>query len=142
MKPATIIQRFHLDTSNDPNDFLVAADWADEQGLDRFAQMLRDQAPQLCARQGSSSEGYGYFYLVDGHGAGCGAYEYGIAGAYGDGDGMGIGYGKGSLDAFGNGSGEGYGHGGFDDNHPYGKAHPNGSGSGGDLDEFHSLQSP
>ena len=41
MTPRDVIEKFHLVESTDPNDFLIAADYAEGLGLDNFAGLIR-----------------------------------------------------------------------------------------------------
>ena len=152
MTPLEIIQQFQLDTTTNKDDFLIAADWADDHNLPGFAHLLRHDTDFLMRRQSppelsitskhpNAEIGCGY----GGDQAYYGAYGFQLPEGQGFGSGEGLfqgrGYGEVLVIDDGSGAGPGYG-----DAHMVGTLHPafhlrypSGSGSGGQLDEFYKL---
>ena len=160
MRPMHIIQKFQLDTSTNENDFLVAADLADDYNLTTFAELLRNDFEFLTLRSSVIqlrrlqisllNEGYGQLSsfgegIGEGLGGGYGDSsfdEWGTPPGSGHGDGLGYGglrlkYDRDCSDGAGSNLGEGYG---IEDNnkHGYGLGQKDGSGQAASWDEFNA----
>ena len=125
MTPLEIIQQFKLDTSTNKDDFLVAADLAQDHGIDSFAHLLRTQFDILSQRQQyefGQSDNFRFVYY----------WAYGCPDEDGDGWGFGDGTagGYGSYDDEDDAVGYGWGFYGFpEDNYCLGGGLGNGFGS-------------